>query len=226
MIDRSSLWVDQHVHSLDVFSHLRGGGTVDFLYRSAFEVVLAHFCHKTPTLLTVGLPLYIAEHLFRANAFSEYFKQNSKVNFLLYERFQELYEALRVAIGLFFNTKIYFHPQLALPGLHLFRSTAGYPFRGGGWHMDRFAVPHKIPQRATWSITILLGEIGPCYGIEFKPDPKKEDVVHYQHRVGCATVFRSEILHRVGQMSPTVNGERLTLQAHLTFCEGYGVLFW
>jgi hypothetical protein len=197
------------------------------LYQRARKVVIENGLKHSSNLTTLGLPLYVAEHNYGGNAFFEYFKANQNINEFLHASFKALYKALTCALSEFFGLPIYFHPQLALPGFHLFRSGPGYPYHGGGWHVDRFAAAHVVPQRSSWSATLILGSSSPQSLIEFKEaDTKDEMVVAHAHKPGFVTLFRSDRAHRVGAMTDQYENDRVSLQAHIAVLSGCAVAFW
>ena len=215
-----------NVYMVDVASGLPLFDQFDHIYESVFDVISETPTYKSGCMSTIGLPLYVAEHLHGENAYEEYFRANSEINTFLVSRFKTLYRGLATSLSEFFNMSIHFHPQLAIPGFHLFRSAPEEPFSGGGWHVDGFGIPHSVTRGTLWSITLLLGQKNSEFGIEFKSSSESDAIERHAHRRGIATVFRSNRLHRIAPIACTAPTNRLTLQAHLSVNGRSGVLFW
>jgi hypothetical protein len=215
------------IHQVNWVQHLLPTVSPLGLYEAASRLVERDGFKHSPNLTTLGLPMYLAEHLFGNEAFSRYFHANLQLNEFLYSSFTSLYKAFHCALSEFFNMPLYFHPQLAIPGFHLFRSGPTFPYSGGGWHVDRFSTRHLVPQHSSWSATLILGFPTVPHLIDFETsDGSGQAAYSRAHRPGFITLFRSDRSHRVGAMPSNAASDRISLQAHIAILNGNAIAFW
>ncbi len=215
------------IYEIDWIQHLSPSTSPWRLYEQILRAIEGNGFSHSPNLATLGLPLYIAEHKFRSDSFLQYFCLNGQLNEFIFLSFKPLYKALNAALSQFFGVPLYYHPQLAVPGFHLFRSGPSSPYNGGGWHVDRFSATHPVVQNSCWSVTLILGSHNVEHKVDFEENTGagKTEFSH-AHRPGCLTIFRSDRSHRVSTMPADFDCCRLSLQAHIALLNGNAIAFW
>jgi hypothetical protein len=213
--------------SIDCSLYFRNRLDWEKIFNEATKMVQVDGFRHSANLFTLGYPLYIAQSASNISAASRYFVENLKTNKYLFLRFKPLYQCLVASASAYFGVDLFFHPQLAIPGFHLFLSGPGRPYAGGGWHVDQFETAHLVPRRAAWSATLFIGSQSHRYGIDFRKETEAGiQAIPYWHKVGRITLFRSDRVHRIAPMPSDTDCARLTMQAHIAFVDGRGFLFW
>ena len=147
------------------------------------------------------------------------------------EEFKPEFEALRVWLENRYSAKIEYHPQMPLPGFHIFTSSA---IDGGKPHADgqAFSAANYIGARflSVWSIVVVLNMPKTGGGIHFwkkslyeiarqrgnlsNPMPEHDFTVKLEP--GKILLFDSEQVHQIqGYEIETLDEARVTLVAHL-----------
>jgi len=203
--------------------------------------------HETQPFFTLGTAAYLDA---REGRFAEYQAMTRTSNAMLRAHFGDLLERFRVAVEQHVGTEAVYHPQLALPGFHIFLFDEAFRRRGASVHFDKqyehidwssigepdtdrqlsLTLSVRLPAGGggllVWNINrIEIERMAPAERIEHSRANRVATFESYE--VGWLAIHSGHQLHQIGAAPHLQPGdERITLQAHALPAGGTWVIYW
>ena len=153
-----------------------------------------------------------------------YFECREGINPILFRHLGFMYEDLREMLATILGEPVFFNPDVALPGFHVFPSDPQFLTMHGAWHVD---LPHQtlsLGESDTQAYTVAIKLPTGGGGMDMKINGKEEYVSYEEgkmylhdgtdvHRISCYKEYRPDEY-------------RITLQGHLVRNNGELITFW
>ena len=203
--------------------------------------------HETQPFFTLGAASYLDA---RDGQFAAYQAMLGESNAMLRAHFGWLLDRFRERVSAQVGAEVVYHPQLALPGFHVFLFDEAFRTSRASVHYDKqfehidwrpFGTPDTAAQLSlTLSITLPTGGGGLLVWninrIAIESMPLEQRIAHSRanraatfeaYEVGTLAMHSGHQLHQIAPAPhPQPGDERITLQAHALPVDGTWMLYW
>lgn len=203
--------------------------------------------HESAPFFTLGAASYLDGDRYDA---ARYKQEMQRTRPLLSEHFAEIYEPLRLAFAEVMAAPCQYHPDLALPGFHVYLADPIFERRMGSIHIDLqyeqtgADATFEVDLRRQWSLTLALQlprtggglRVWPVDGYVLRgADPEQRAKVlavqpkasFHPYRVGALAVHSGFLFHQIAPITTLhPNDQRITLQAHAIWAGDRYLMYW
>ena len=158
-------------------------------------------------------------------------------NMIMMGKFSAYYNKLKNTLASYYQRPVNFHPNLQLPGFHVFSNTKDTTsfYSKVNFHIDFFKSIENYMVLGTMESIIIPIELPESGGSLIYNTTRPRDSRYvaniatderFNYTLGMIAVWPGNLMHSIGPITLSPTEHRITMQMHINLTDRQGIVFW